>query len=404
MFLPNNFTQYAEDALFNDDPKDMELPGKWYMEELKSTKPFARKLREYVASKYGFTEENDDALIDFLYPICKQEQTGITKANLKSWLQNIPRITCTKNWDDGRDKIYQLCFALHMTELETTDFFLKAILERPFNFKDLRDTVYYFAFKNGLRYPQARELLAEAAAIPFDETANTEIVTKRIQNAVSGYSDRVSLLAYITENRYSFELTSSAAAKKIRDLLPHCYSFAEKEYLDPKGKRRSVKNIDDLLSVIYDYPAREKAAGQSAYSQSISKSDFPDLIKKNFPQREQFKNIEAGKASYDVLRKALLILQFYYFFADEAVNGCEDPSKSFDTFHDETNESLEKCGFSHLYWANPYDWFIGHCAASEDPLSTLRDNIAYYYIDRVIPDISDEEWHKNKSRLPLSTK
>ncbi len=404
MFLPNNFTQYADDALFDDDPRNTELPGERYMEELKSTKPFARKLREYVASKYGFTEENDDALIDFLYPICKQEQTGITKANLKSWLQSIPRITCTKTWDDGRDKVYQLCFALHMTESEAKDFFLKAALERPFNFKDLRDTVYYFAFKNGLRYPQARELLAEAAAIPFDETANTEIVTMRIQKTVSSCSDRVSLLAYIAENRYSFELTSSAAAKKIRDLLPLCYYFAEKEYLDSEGKRRSVKNIDDLLSVIYDYPAREKAAGQSAYSQSISKSDFPDLIKKNFPQREQFKNIEAGKASYDVLRKALLILQFYYFFAHVAINGCEYPYKIFDDFCKETDKVLQDCGFDHLYWPNPYDWLIGHCAASEDPLYTLRNNIAYYYIDRVIPDISDEEWHKNKSHLPPSTK
>lgn len=45
------------------------------------------------------------------------------------------------------------------------------------------------------------------------------------------------------------------------------------------------------------------------------------------------------------------------------------------------NSLLNECGYVRLYWKNPYDWMIGHCAASEKPLERLRELIDEFYLD-----------------------
>ena len=310
---------------------------------------------------------------------CKKEKVNITKENIKSWLSG----TMPATTKEGRDKVYQLCFALGMNAQQTGEFFLKAYLERPFNYKDLREAVYTFCFNNVLHYTDALNLLNEAESIPFYENTKAENITEQIGCAIFNIREKAPFLEYIKENRWGFTRQNKTATEKILNLTKSCYKLAEDEFKISNSHEdpRSVNSIDDLLGVIYGYSARERVNSKAVFAKSINKSSFPELIKRNFPQREQFKNIETGQATYDVIRKALIMLNFYHFFADEIINGCKYESELFDEFVDETDALLNACGFGQLYWPNPYDWMIGHCAATDRPLGTLRDLIFEYYLD-----------------------
>ena len=104
------------------------------------------------------------------------------------------------------------------------------------------------------------------------------------------------------------------------------------------------------------------------------------MIKRNWPQREQFAQIlEKKTASYDVIRRALIMLTFYDFAANATVSDALEYG-IFDEFTDEMNTVLAECGYVQLYWRNPFDWMIGYCAMSLNPLGALRDLIDEYYL------------------------
>jgi hypothetical protein len=192
-----------------------------------------------------------------------------------------------------------------------------------------------------------------------------------------------------------------------------CKLVAPKEYaiLHPDEKI-SAGNVDELLRIIYGYGARAEENDQKVHKQSISKSNFPDLIKRNWPQREQFQQILDKKtASYDTIRRALIMLGFYDFFANAMVKQKEAEQKKrktgtkitvpivaeglFDEFETEMNTILSECGYVQLYWRNPFDWMIGYCAQAIDPLGQLRDLIDEYYLSS--SSVCDQPEHARES-------
>ena len=179
-------------------------------------------------------------------------------------------------------------------------------------------------------------------------------------------------------------MQNKTSTEKIMELFKECKSLAEEEQKFYSGKKISVKNIDELLTVITGYFARETANGEKIFKKSISskESKLPALIKKNFPQREQFKQIEKGTASFDVIRKFLIMLNFYHFFADALINQVDAFEEGlYDEFVDETNAVLAECGYVQLYWRNPYDWIFGYCAFAINPLEEFRSVIDTFYLD-----------------------
>ena len=206
------------------------------------------------------------------------------------------------------------------------------------------------------------------------------------------------LIHYLTVNRSGFAKQNQAAKKKVEDLIKSCQAVAPKEYAISCNAEEAicVGNEDELLNVIYGYSARATEDGEKVFKKSINKSKLPALIKQNWPQRQQFYQIKNGNASYDVLRRALLMLEFYDFYAKAIVaetetrEKCKKTGKSenivivaeglFDEFTAEVNDVLVECGFAQLYWRNPFDWMIGYCAMAPNPLYTLRDLIEEYYL------------------------
>ena len=388
-FENNTATQFAEDIFSTfefDDYRD--VPGKEYLESLNTVNNFYEYAFDY-AQKNGYDgdRENADALAKYIF--AKGQENGAilsSLATIKNWLKTAPP---TGN-QAGRENVYKLCFALGMTAKETKEFFLKAYLERPFNYKNIREATYYFCLNNGLAFTNAESIIEKIELEPIAKNEDAETVTEKIGYDISLFTTEEDFIKYIISNRSGFEVQNKTATDKIDELFKECRTLAKAEHKLFYKDEISVENIDELLSVITGYSARETLNGEKVFKKSISKSKLPDKIKQNFPQREQFKQIVEGKASFDTIRKALILLKFYNFFADALVHNAENLEQGlFDEFVDETNEMLSECGYVQLYWRNPYDWLFGYCAWANNPLYEFKNVIDEFYL-------SDLEIYKDK--------
>jgi hypothetical protein len=392
----NQATEYVYGALFGFNFEEEGLPGKEDIEKLNAVSNFTEYVYEY-AKRCGFLGDTSDTkkLTAFLYGKCKEANVKISRQTLGNWLTRaMPAGTV-----NGRENVYQLCFALQMNGRQAAEFFLKAYLERPFNYKDIREAVYFFCMNNGLTYSDALRIIAEVEKSAINPNPYADDVTEQIGVNLAKIKSEEGVIQYLVENRSGFLIQNQTATERINALVKSCCQIASREYAiySPYDKEITVNNVDELLSVIYGYAARATENAKSVYKKSISKSNFPELIRRNWPQREQFQQIlDKKNASFDVIRRALIMLVFYDFYANAVVAEKEAEKRRrktgkaeavesvaeglFDEFGMEANTILSECGYVQLYWRNPFDWMIGYCAMSPEPLRTLRDLIIEYYL------------------------
>lgn len=387
----NNATHLAEDTFAEFEFDYGDVPGKEYIESLNTVTTFYDYTYTYAQTS-GFNEDksNSDALAKFIVKLGEERNAPLSSLNtVKNWLKKSPPAANQA----GRENVYTLCFAFGLNAKETKEFFLKAYLERPFNYKNIHEAAYFFCMNNGLSYAEAQRMIEKIESAPEVENDDAEQVTEQIGYDISLINTEDDLVKYLIHNRSGFTVQSQTATNKIKELIEECKGLAKKEYKLLHNGDISVENVDELLTVITGYYARETVNGEKLYKQSISKSKLPELIRKNFPQREQFKQIEDGKASFDTIRKALIILKFYSFFADALIHKAEDLENGlFYEFVDETNELLAECGYVQLYWRNPYDWLFGYCAyGATNPLDEFKNVIDIFYLD-------DEDTYKETKK------
>ncbi len=396
-FEDNELTQLAESIAMDFADIDNEnVPGIEYIESLVQTSNFY----DYTlknAKKIGFDKATKEELIDFLNNRCITKNIFFSKSpsenkkTLKRWL--IKNCIPTK-----RNEIYKLCFALDMDTTTTTEFFLKGCFERPFNCKDIDEATYFFCMSNNLTYTDALDIIEEIN-IKNTSNANEDIVeTENVRSVIQKIDSRKKFIGYMVENSW---IQNQTGCEKVLHLIDICknYATAENNKIGICEELKSISSIDDMLAVIYGYRARLMEDGKEIYKKTISKSNFPPSIKQNFPQAKQLQSIENKTASYDVIRKALIMLYFYYFYSElfypdpkrtkNAISEYKNPKYMFDEFQNSLNVELSKCGYVQLYWRNPYDWMFGYCAMHESPVDCLRDIIYELYLDE-----DDEEKFK----------
>lgn len=406
--MSNNLSA-TELAVFNTNSDESFADE--YIESLDCVTVFRDEIKKnLVAAGYSGDMDNTNDIIRFVCECCEQKFPGIfndpndksrtvkfNSATLSRWLgtDDVPSSNIV-----SREIMYKLCFALNMDETATQNFFYKGCLERPFNYKSVREAVYYFCLKHRKNYAQAMSILEKIESAPEIKNPDADNLTSVIADRIRNVQNEEDLIAYLIENRSGFEHHNSAAYRLIEEeLLPSCMDLATKELKritlynngdQGETKFEQVDKVDKLLSVIYGYDARATFQKEKLFKHSISDkthSKFPRIIKENFPQREQFQQISKHEASNGVVRKALIMLKFYEFFTDAYLAGCPDLSSDLDIwqeFVDEINTTLEMCGYVQLYWRNPFDWMIGHCAqeatAGGNPVDRLRNLIDTFYL------------------------
>ena len=342
-YTHNDETQFAENTIFEMDFDYRDVPGKEYIESLNTITNFYDYTLKY-AKKCGYQGNDDDAdaLAKFIFKQSEEKRLELSFITLKNWLKKAP----PSSNQNGRENVYKLCFALGLNAHQTGEFFLKAYLERPFNYKNIHEDVYYFCLNNGLSYADAKCIIDKINTIPYLHNPDALDDTEQIGKDIESIKSEEELIKYLCENRSGFSVQNKKATEKILQLISECKRLAEMEYGITYSYEDSIKveSIDELLDVIYNYSARATENGEKIYKKSISKSKFPSYIKENFPQREQFKNIEKGTASFDVIRKALIMLQFYCYFSDAIINQADNLEQGlFDDFVTETNSVLSEC-------------------------------------------------------------
>lgn len=373
-----------------------------YIESLDCVTVFRDEIKKNLPAAGFIGDPNNTAdIIDFVCKCCKKtfpsvfddpnDKSRTVKFNsntLSRWIGNddVPVSNIV-----SREIMYKLCFALGMDEVATRNFFYKGCLERPFNFKNIRESVYYFCLKHRKNYFEAEHILDIIETTAAIDNPDADNLTSVIANRIKNIRTVDELISYLVENRSGFTHHNNSAYQLIEnELLPLCKNLATRELLRINVYRSVGVSVDSLLTVIYGYNARATFKNEKIFKYSISDkaaSKFPRLIKENFPQREQFQQIAKREASASVVRKALIMLKFYEFFTQAYL---DDPLASnfnpdiWEEFVDEMNTVLEICGYVQLYWRNPFDWMIGHCAREatdgRNPVDRLRDLIDTFYL------------------------
>lgn len=390
-FQEGEFTQLIFERILEiDQTLTEELPGIEEMEFLDPAMLFQEGINRRLI-KLGFNGDIDsvDCKMDFLRKQFQKNKVEprVNDVTLKNWMT---KAAPTSN-DNGRENVFKLCFALEMNAEETAEFFLKAFLKRPYNYKKTNEAVYYFCLRNRINYVDAVRIITAIQNIPQSQTVEKEVNTERIGYEISNITDEEELIKYLAENRYSDEEQHYTSVEKIKSMLDNCFELAQKETQFTRGTPVIVKSVDALLDVIYDYDADSMRKNEK---KTIQDSKFPKCVKANWIDRQAFHNIEKHLTrTEDVYRKALVLLKFYSYYADaycKARSRMTEDEIDFcgyaDDFEAELETVLAECGYIQLYKRNPFDWLILYCAAFPNPLSTFRDIISKYFLDVVSED------------------
>ena len=115
-------------------------------------------------------------------------------------------------------------------------------------------------------------------------------------------------------------------------------------------------------------------------SRSFSKNaGLPQLARINFPSRQSLSDILKGKknASFDAVRKMLILLHFYCFFVSCVLDkdSGSHPYDNCSVYVEDANDQLASCNYGPLYEGNPYDQIFLYSAKTPHPLDTFRDII-----------------------------
>lgn len=411
-FANGEGTQWVEANFIDIDDSDNLLPPSMeHLRHLKNTNPFIDKLKERAIA-HGFSGSLDNnALREF---VCQRlsEELGIADGKAKKNLND--RI---RNWFNPneavmpkREIVYQLCFALGMDAMETAEFFIKGFLERPYNFKELKETVYFYCLNNGLHYKDSEALYQKAYALRNEDATSAESATMTIGSTILSFHDEEVFLEYVQQNRQSFETKSTSANREISRLKEECAVLAQQEhkaryssdYQDaiaerddrvekdarndpnqkdadfslPQKKDIQINTLESLLSAIYGRSSRNMTANITSEEKEQIPKLVHDALITNHMQSNQ---IDKGTATDSLKRSTLIILTFYHFFVGRQLRNLENSIDVYDEFVDKMNETLLRCGYGMLYWRNPFDWLFGFCASKSTPLDAFREIIQDIY-------------------------
>ena len=388
-FTDQEATRYAMDRIYEIDTflTEENLPEKEYIESLDRIAPFQEGINKRIL-QIGYSGDLADIPERKKFLTGQYRKNGIKEPSdptLRGWLSGakMPAANST-----GREDVFRLCFALEMTAGETAEFFLKAYLNRPFNYKKTKEAVYLYCLLWGKPYSDAVRIIQTVENMSLAVSADREIETEQLGREIAAIKDENELVAFLAKHYYTEKEMHLTAFKTIEALLQSCYDLAEKETVYTKEEPKVVRTEDALLDVIYDYDAYSMKAKENI---TIQDSKLPKVLKANWIDRQSFNNIKVhGNISDDVYRKALVLLTFYKFFTSAYLaerRKCKesdiDLRKYADQFEMLLENSLYKCGYIQMYKRNPFDWLILYCAAFPNPVNQLRSVISHFFLDEV---------------------
>lgn len=280
--------------------------------------------------------------------------------------KNCPRTV--QEWIKGttpgvtnRQNNYELCFALEMDFQQTAVFFQKHFLTLPFIVKAKTDAVFMYCLFHRKPYSKAVGLLERANGFVPQKNAHTS--TSQIAETIFQTDDDEKFLVYLSEHCYGneqqFQLARKLISSEIEIIRRNILKYEFQRVLSPD--RLNSLTIEALLGEKYQSSGKK-----------IRESRLPRRFTESLPNDVNLGKIVNGEAaSYDLLRKTLMLLKFYNFYFE--ADNCDKYTigGNLMDFHDELNTALISCGFAQLYIRHPFDCLLLYCANSYDPIDTL---------------------------------
>lgn len=288
---------------------------------------------------------------------------------LKSWFKGGPR---PKKGEDSRDAMFALSFALELTPDETAELFHKVYLDRAFNFRNEKELVYYFCLSNRKSWADAKRIIL---AIEHDvEGHDATLHTSAIQNDIDKLSNESQLLAYIKTHRHNIEMNNVTAKKHLDRLIGQAKECAREE-AKQEGREEDFigawkKEKTASVNFVYSVITNLKPSGKKGTATLFKNARLPKEIKNRFPESGSFSDKEP---TYESIRKMIVMLFSYIFWYH-----VQWEQKDFDIedYTEQLNALLNECGFSALYYGNPYDWMFLYCTLSDVPLDVFRGMVS----------------------------
>lgn len=357
----NEYTEYIYDVTCFGDPINPENA-----EDVVSGIERAMELDAYPLFLEGLSSR-----LNQLGVSCNSDDEELMLTEVKRRYKEILDISCPRTvqeWIRGttpgitnRKNNYDLCYALEMDLQQTAIFFQKYYLTMPFNVKSRVDAVFLYSLHNKKPYSEVTELLEKSKDFVSQENAHTS--TSQIMAMILDMDVDEKFLKYLLPHCYNneqqFQLARSIINDEIELVRTILLHYEADRVLFPE--RLNSLTIEALLG--YKYQSGGKKAKDSKLPKRFTES-LPNDVTLG-------KIVNGDVASYDLLRKTLMLLKFHNFYYEAENSDPNTIGGNLMDFYEELNGVLISCGFAQLYVRHPFDCLLLYCANSYEPIDTL---------------------------------
>ena len=355
------------------------------LEIVKLFRPFSVGMDEFL-TEHGYTDDiaDIDAKVAYI-------RATFVKANM-----DVPREV--REWFASgqpikRDTVFQICFAFGLDRGETDEFFRRIYTrERSFNCHLIQEAIYYFCLNHGLTWADALDIQSQVH-LTAENSGNSDVVyTGSIIAELNDLESKDELIVWLNRNLEKFIGNNVTAYETIRRLWnlaagPDGLLIREHQklpsILDDFATGRKIKfRIDDKGAKPWDaylaiFQLDRKDVRELGTDRSIKPilENLHDNAQDSFPDRQGISMILRGEhVSYERVRKWLVLLTFYTFWARRAVDkgGYDADPGDAERCIASMNQYLIESGYPELYVGNPYDWIFFYAIKSEEPLYVFR--------------------------------
>lgn len=363
---------------------------------------FGQALTSFLcANGFSGDADNIDGKVNYLKEMFKIADIPAPR-DMRKWFSEDKGI--------NSDTAYQICFAFHLGVEGTRDFFRRVYFERAFDCHSITEAVYYYCMRNGLSYSAALDIIAQMPKAKSTAIkANKEILyTGTIAEFINGAKNSDELVSYVTEHIEQFGYNNATATKHIQELwaslackdglaykegvlLDKAFNFDIGKDLGKDDEYTIVTEDADSIWRIFaqivglDRRQTTKLGTNRTLKPLLENNALlPALAEDSFPDRNGIELIIKGKhVSHERIRKTLILLEFYTYWANATVvhkNALwESTEIDAERCTDKINRYLIEAGYPELYPGNPYDWIFMWSVKDVWPLVTFRDYMRTLY-------------------------
>ena len=368
-------------------------------------RPFSEAMDEFI-SCHGYSGNLSDIDEKIRFIRSRFREAGITPPReVREWYCSGQPVR--------RKTVFLILFAFGLDERGAEDFFRRIYTrERSFHCRNSEEAVYDFCIRRNLPYAAAKDMISrlEKTGSPKESSGNEgftardpgaagskPVLTAAIKEKFDSMANPEELISFLSENMDLFDGSQVTAGMYVRRLWEEAAGqdgllLREKARLvstaddagifSPSGARRpqqavrgDIKTWDACLAL---FGLNKESVGSLDGDRSL-KPVLEQLHKGAadcFPDRQGIDKILRGeKVSYERMRKWLILLSFYTFWARLALE-----KKSYSAQYGDEGRSISSMnhflvgsGFPELYPGNPYDWLFLYASCDETPLITFRE-------------------------------